>query len=145
MATQTIKGHSDDLLIFEGPIRDEMGCFDCQPTCELQDGTEIVFTYDDDGLWRAKVQKEGTVYNINIVEGKAEDDEGDTVYIEGGRVDYVIGYTDDRNDAKIYGEFALNQDHQKIFDSLINLFSDCDEFQERQGTVKAILMGVVTL
>lgn len=82
--TTKIYGYSDDTICVEGDLDEDFSVF-FYPTGKLfcSDGTEMDYRYDDDGLWRFDIVNQGTLF-LKKIEGKVEDDEGDTVLFKDG-------------------------------------------------------------
>ena len=65
MKTQKIYGASDDLIELEGPIYDEVDCYDCGTiNIECSDGTKVEMTYNGD--WVIEVIINGDKYIEHI-------------------------------------------------------------------------------
>ncbi len=79
-----ITGASDDLIEIEGEIREEFSAWDCTNgviTCS--DGTFLNVNYDENGIWRFKVDFKGSLFERKE-EGSVEEDTNDKVFFKEG-------------------------------------------------------------
>ncbi|WP_139905635.1 hypothetical protein [Clostridium thermarum] len=86
-----VTGHSDDLIVIEGEIREEFGRYNSEEDyLAFSDGTVLRAYYDEDGLWRFIVVFKGSLFKEKI-EGNVQEDINDLVTFHAGIVWCVCG------------------------------------------------------
>ena len=90
MAKITIYGASDDLIEIEGAISEELNVYD-SGFLHFNEGTVVSVVYDEEGLWKLSVVKQGTAAVVaHTFATDEEDDYSDKLILEGeiSRVDF---------------------------------------------------------
>ncbi len=120
-----IYGASDDLIEFEGSIRDEIDAYESDITFNLSDGAEVRVYWDDCRGWVNEVIKKGQ-FEIEEIPG---DEEADTtpITIIKGRVKWAKYFEEDDNYREIpkfignLTERDLSADQLKVYKLLADI------------------------
>jgi hypothetical protein len=85
MTTITVFGHSDDLIEFEGDLREEIGWYEDSKPCHIafSDGTLLSILYDKDGIWRISRVAVGSTDYQKTEGTSSEHDYSDRVTLTG--------------------------------------------------------------
>lgn len=83
--TITIYGCSDDLIEFEGDLREEVSWYNESQPCHIavSDGTLLSVIYDKDGIWRINRLAAGSAEYQKIEGNCSERDYSDRVTLSG--------------------------------------------------------------
>jgi hypothetical protein len=84
-------GASDDLIELHGDLYEEFDRYDSEGDyLAFSDGTVVFMYYDDNGIWRIRVDFKGGLFDRKE-EGDIESDTNDVVYFKDGLKWCVIG------------------------------------------------------
>lgn len=88
-----ITGASDDLIEIEGEIREEFSAWECKNgVIACSDGTLLRVSYDENGIWRFRVDFKGCLFERKE-EGSVNNDTNDEVFFKEG-LNWIIFHED---------------------------------------------------
>lgn len=132
-----VSGYSDDIILFEGDIDDEIGSYDQVKYIGFSDGTLLKGYYGNGGIWNFDVLHEGSSYQSKV-QGSEEEDTNDIVYLGDGVRWCVIGK---KRDKEVMGKYREEQYVAFSDGTLVDTFTDKQNVFRQIVITKGILFN----